>query len=176
MGSIVGLTGALQQSQAQEGQAEFEADIAQQNINLAEQQVGSIGEAGSFQLHQQRLQQQALLSRAQVQAAGAGVSLGSGSILDFEVSAEEVFAEDRRQLQFDISNRQYEARIGAWNARLQKESAIARKENIVSQRAFIATGGAFDIATLGVKSTLSGFQAVNNSSGTLPNFSSGLGR
>ena len=146
MGSIVSLVGRLQQSQAQEGQAEFEADLASQNIALAEGQAAGIGEAGSFQLNQQRLQQQALLSRAQVQAASAGVSLGSGSILDFEVSAEEVFAEDRRQLQFDISNRQFEARIGAFNARNQRASALARKANIGTQREFIKLGGAFGIA------------------------------
>jgi len=173
MGSIVSLLSNEQVRQAEQGMTEVGIDIANQQAAFAEQRATDIGEAGAIQLHQQRLQQQSLLAQAQVAGAGAGVQVGTGSLLDFEVSATEVFDQDRSQLQFDIENRQYEARIGAWNARNQAEALRSKRANQDIQRAFglfgdiagvageggkiaaTVAGGAFG----GVQGAVAGFQA-----------------
>lgn len=136
----------------QKQQADYNEAVAKRDAQLAnirrkefEHRERQIEEQGSFAVRQQRLQQEALLAQGQVAGAASGVQLGSGSILDWEVSAEEVFAEDRRQLDYDIANRVYEARIGAWNANVERISFLQEASNIRDQRNAILNSYMLDL-------------------------------
>ena len=87
--------------------------------------------------------------------AAGGVQLGSGSLLDWEISAQEVFDEDIRQLEYDIENRKYQARIGQWNARTVRTQALARADAFGDQIPILAVGGIISTVTNTASATLS---------------------
>jgi len=152
---VMGTVSSVQQAQQQQANAEYQAQIEAKNMELASREIDQINEQGQFEMRQQKLRQQAQISEGQVAGAAGGVQLGSGSLLEWEMSAQEVFNEDNSQLQYDIDNRKYQARIGLWNSSNSKALSESRSNAYSSQIPMLAVGGTINTIANTASSALS---------------------
>ena len=141
---VLGGISSIRQVNAAQEQADYAAKISERNEQMYKDQEQQILDQGAFELRQQKLKQAGVISDAQASAAANGVMLGSGSLVDWEVSANEVFEEDNRQLSYDIQNRAHTARIGAWNARNNTNAYNARSDAFSEQKPLLYTAGAIN--------------------------------
>jgi membrane protease subunit (stomatin/prohibitin family) len=140
-GGVMSAVSSIQQANAAQGQAENAATMAGHQEQMNKDKERQVADSGAFEKWQQNLRQAALMGDHQVEGAANSVMLGTGSMLDWEESSAEVFEENNRQLDYDIKNRKYSARIGTWNASITKNNANARANAYEDQIPMLAVGG-----------------------------------
>lgn len=169
VGGVLSTVQQVQNAQSAKAQMKYQAQIEQQKQELGRRQIEQITEEGAYEKRQQRLRQEAIIAEGQAAGAAGGVLLGTGSLLDWEVSAEEVFAEDRRQLAYDIENRKYSARIGIWNSQQTQAGLEASADAYSGQIPGIIAGGTLSTigSAFGAASAASKIQTGNVSISSL---------
>lgn len=141
VGGVMGAVTSIQQANVAQDNADRQGDLASYQEQMNRDKVRQVADAGAFEMRQQNLRQAALMDDHQVSGAANGVMLGTGSMLDWELSSNEVFEENNRQLDYDIENRKHSARIGVWNAGNSKASAYASADAYGDQIPMLAVGG-----------------------------------
>ena len=150
---------AEQMGAASQYQAELEAANARRE-NLLAANVEKQGDQERLQLRLNMLDQ---LGKGRAAYGAAGVVLGSGSPADFEADVADAYDLDRRNLDYDIANRAYQHRIGAYNStiqsgllRQQSEQYGDQADNFRTQAATSLVGGIFNTVSDMVKSGVTG--------------------
>lgn len=150
---------AEQMGAASQYQAELEAANARRE-NLLAANVEKQGDQERLQLRLNMLDQ---LGKGRAAYGAAGVVLGSGSPADFEADVADAYDLDRRNLDYDIANRAYQHRMGAYNStiqsgllRQQSERYGDQADNFRTQAATSLVGGIFNTVSDTVKSGVTG--------------------
>lgn len=150
---------AEQMGAASQYQADLEAANARRE-NLLAANVEKQGDQERLQLRLNMLDQ---LGKGRAAYGAAGVVLGSGSPADFEADVADAYDLDRRNLDYDIANRAYQHRMGAYNStiqsgllRQQSEQYGDQADNFRTQAATSLVGGIFNTVSDTVKSGVTG--------------------
>jgi len=128
-GTALSVAGQAASAEQQQAALDFEAEQAEANRKLYEQQARDIAEQGEWEKRNLALKQQSALASRQASAAASGVLLNYGSNLTMQEDQAQTDLYDMKQLQYDIESRQYQARLGAWRAENQVNSLNAQKDN-----------------------------------------------
>ena len=164
----LGVVSSLQQSKAQQAQAEYQADVARQNQELAEQQASAERKAGYENMIAKRQETARLIGRQRAAAGASGAAVDVGSNLDLQADTASRGEIDAISLYNQGLDRGYNSEIQAWNYGSQAEAydsqASAAGANGWMSAAGTALGG---IASIGstwgnYASKQSGGQWVNN--------------
>ena len=143
----LGIAGSMMAADQQQAALDFEAEQAEANRKLYEQQALDIEEQGEWEKRNLALKQRNELASHQASAAASGVLLNYGSNLTLQEDAAQTNLLDRKQLQYDIDSRAYQARLGAWQAQNRINSLEAQKSNLQnSSNLNLFAGG---VSTLG---------------------------
>ena len=149
--TAVGVYSSIQQGKAQQAQADYQAKVAKQNQDLAEQQVSAERMAG-YEAAQAQRQKAAKLIGAQRAAGGA-----SGAVVDFGSNLD-LQADTAAQGELDAINAYnkgidaaYNSEIQAWNygnqATAYEQSGQAAKRAGYLNAASTALGGIADMGS-----------------------------
>lgn len=112
LGTGMGVISSIQQGKAQAAQAQYQADVARQNQELAEQQAGAERREGYENMTAKRQETAKLIGRQRAAAGASGAAVDVGSNLDLQ-------ADTAAQGEIDAINA-YNAGIDrAYNAELQ---------------------------------------------------------
>lgn len=184
----IGVMGSIQQSRMQQQQAEYQADVARQNQQLAEQQASAERKQGYENMIAKRQETAKLIGRQRAAAGASGAVVDVGSNLDLQADTAAQGEIDAINLYNQGLDRAYNSEIQAWNYGSQAEAydsqASAAGSNAWMSAAGTALGG---IASIGstwanYSSRSGGGQWVNNnqdfvdSSGNLTKIRSRTGK
>lgn len=81
-GTGMGVMSSIQQGKARQAQAEYQADVARQNQQLAEQQAGAQRREGYDNMIAKRQETARLIGRQRAAAGASGATVDVGSSLD----------------------------------------------------------------------------------------------
>jgi hypothetical protein len=107
---------AYQQSAAAKGAAGFNAQVAQQNVQVAGVQARQAGEAGQAQEDAYNRRLAALRGTQTTQLAATGVDPNAGSALDIRADTAGLAAQDIATIRQNTRNSVWQARLGATSA------------------------------------------------------------
>ena len=164
----LGIAGSMAAADQQQAALDFEAEQAEANRKLYEQQALDIEEQGEWEKRNLALKQRDVLASKQASAAASGVLLNYGSNLTLQEDAAQTNLLDRKQLQYDIDSRAYQARLGAWQAQNKLNSLSAQKTNAQNNLNLSLAGGGLSTlggAMSGVASGISLAEGIRKSGG-----------
>lgn len=168
-GAIVGGTlatvSAVQQAEQAQEQAEFQASIERENAKLAAIEAENIERQANQDRHQLRLKMLASKGEARASYAAGGVVLGAGSAADYEADIADAYDLDKRNLNYDIAQKQWQAKVQSVNASNQASLYAAQASGFGQQKATAALSGVFNTVTDTVQAGVSAL-----------NFGAGLGK
>ena len=104
-------TGMMMYGQYQQGKAAEKA--GEYNAKIKEMQADSVAEQASFDARQRVKQNQRDVSKGLVSAAGSGLSLTSGSVLDWEGDMEDALGTDLAAIEHNSELQQFSLKSGA---------------------------------------------------------------
>lgn len=114
-GGVISTVSAANQAQAAQDQADYQAQIARQNQLMAEREAEQIELQGNQERAKLRLSMLEKRGEARTHYASNGVVLGSGSASDMEADIADAYDLDRRNLDYDIATKQWQAKVDAVN-------------------------------------------------------------
>lgn len=164
-GGVLSTVSSVQQAQAAQEQAEFQASIERENAKLAAVEAENINLQANQDRQQLRLKMLASKGEARASYAAGGVVLGSGSAADYEADIADAYDLDKRNLNYDVSQKQWQARVQSISASNQASLYAAQAHGFGQQKATAALSGVFNTVT----------DTVQAGAGAL-NFGTGLGK
>jgi hypothetical protein len=165
IGGTLATVSAVQQAQAAQEQAEFQASIERENAKLAAVEAENIDLQANQDRQQLRLKMLASKGEARASYAAGGVVLGSGSAADYEADIADAYDLDKRNLNYDVAQKQWQAKVQSVNASNQASLYTAQAHGFGQQKATAALSGVFNTVT----------DTVQAGVGAL-NFGTGLGK
>jgi hypothetical protein len=142
-GAIASAIGAASQAQSAEEQANYQAQLAEENARITE----IAAENMDLQANQERasLYRKMLASKGESrgQYAAGGVVLGSGTAADYEADIMDAYDLDKRNLEYDIASRKWKARVQATDMRDQAQLYRAQASRYRKQSMTSLLSGSF---------------------------------
>ena len=155
IGTGLGVVSSIQTAKTQSAQAKYQADVARQNQELAEQQAGAERRQGYENMLTQRQETARLIGRQRAAAGASGAAVDVGSNLDLQADTAfqgELDAINAYNKGLDAA---YNSQIQAWNYGQQAgayDSAAESSKNAgYLNAAGTALGGIADIGTTWAK-------------------------
>lgn len=146
-GGVVSTVQGVQQAENQKQQAEYQAEVAEANARLAERQAERI----DLQADQRRsallLDSQQKTGAARAGFAANGVVLGAGTVLDYEADVAQTYDLDLANLNYDVENQKWQAKVQGANNRAQAAAYRSAASAYKQQKTSTAIGGV--IGTIG---------------------------
>ena len=164
-GGTLATVSAVQQAEAAQEQAGFQASIERENAKLAALEAENINLQANQDRQQLRLKMLASKGEARASYAAGGVVLGSGSAADYEADIADAYDLDKRNLNYDVAQKQWQAKVQSINASNQASLYAAQAHGFGQQKATAALSGVFNTVT----------DTVQAGVGAL-NFGAGLGK
>jgi hypothetical protein len=156
-GGIASTIGGIQQQKAIAAQAEFQADVAEENAKIAAQSA----EANELQANQKRLalfnRMQQMQGQMRTDFAGRGVVLGSGTQADYEADLADSYDLDKRNLNYDTATRTWQYRVEEASNRQQADLYRAQAKGARSLIPGVAAGGLLSTAGGLINSAMGSF-------------------
>lgn len=146
-GGVLATVSSVQQAEAAQQQAEFQASIERENAKLAAIEAENIELQANQDRHQLRLKMLASKGEARAAYAAGGVVLGSGSAADYEADIADAYDLDKRNLNYDIAQKQWQAKVQSVNASNQASLYTAQAHGFGQQKATAALSGVFNTVT-----------------------------
>jgi uncharacterized protein (DUF58 family) len=165
VGGTLATVSAVQQAEAAQEQAEFQASIERENAKLAAIEAENIELQANQDRHQLRLKMLASKGEARAAYAAGGVVLGAGSSADYEADIADAYDLDKRNLNYDIAQKKWQAKVQSINASNQASLYTAQAHGFGQQKASAALSGVFNTVTDTVGAGVSAL-----------NFGAGLGK
>ncbi len=151
IGTGLGVVSSIQTAKTQSAQAKYQADVARQNQELAEQQAGAERRQGYENMLTQRQETAKLIGRQRAAAGASGAAVDVGSNLDLQADTAfqgEIDAINAYNKGLDAA---YNSQIQAWNYGQQADAYDAAAESTKNagylNAASTAIGGIADIGT-----------------------------
>lgn len=155
IGTGLGVVSSIQTAKTQSAQAKYQADVARQNQELAEQQAGAERRQGYENMLTQRQETAKLIGRQRAAAGASGAAVDVGSNLDLQSDTAfqgEIDAINAYNKGLDAA---YNSQIQAWNYGQQADAydaaAGSTKNAGYLNAASTAIGGIADIGTTWAK-------------------------
>ncbi len=164
-GGVLSTVSSVQQAEQAQEQAEFQASIERENAKLAAIEAENIELQANQDRHQLRLKMLASKGEARASYAAGGVVLGAGSAADYEADIADAYDLDKRNLNYDIAQKQWQAKVQSVNASNQASLYTAQAHGFGQQKATAALSGVFNTVTDTVQAGVSAL-----------NFGAGLGK
>ncbi len=164
-GGVLSTVSAVQQAEQAQQQAEFQASIERENARLAAIEAENIELQANQDRHQLRLRMLASKGEARTAYAAGGVVLGSGTPNDYEADIADAYDLDKRNLNYDVAQKQWQAKVQSINASNQASLYSAQASGFGQQKATAALSGVFNTMTDTVQAGMTAF-----------NFGTGLGK
>ena len=156
----MGVMSSIQQGKARQAQAEYQADVARQNQQLAEQQASAQRKEGYDNMVAKRQETAKLIGRQRAAAGASGATVDVGSSLDLQADTAAQGEIDALNIYNQASDKAYGTQLQGWNYGQQAAGydaqADAAGSSIWSNAAGTALGG---IAQVG--STWGKYQSQN---------------
>ena len=171
-GTALGAVGSYQQGKAQEAAYNYQAQVAQQNAKIAEQNAGMERQAGLEEARRQRIKTLQAVGTQKVALAANGVDVGYGSSLDLiedtsmlgELDALMLETEgERKARNYEIQANNYinEANLASYSAR----NARAASATVTLAGGLKAVGSLASSIGGGIFGATGGFGALGGSIG-----------
>lgn len=90
VGTVASVAAAQQQAESQAGAARYQAQVAKNNQDVANQLAAQAGQEGEAQVSRKRLQTAAIIGSQQAAQAASGLDVNKGTALDVRSSAAEL--------------------------------------------------------------------------------------
>ena len=155
IGTGLGVVSSIQTAKTQSAQAKYQADVARQNQELAEQQASAERRQGYENMVTQRQETAKLIGRQRAAAGASGATVDVGSNLDLQADTAfqgEIDAVNAYNKGIDTA---YNSQIQAWNYGQQADAYDATAESTKNagylNAASTAIGGIADIGTTWAK-------------------------
>ena len=156
-GGIASTIGGIQQQKAIAAQADFQAEVAEQNAKMA----GQSAETNELQANQKRLalynRMQQMQGNMRADFAGRGVVLGSGTPADYDADLADSYDLDKRNLNYDTATRTWQYRVEEASNRQQADLYRAQAKGARSLIPGVAAGGLLSTAGGLINSAMGSF-------------------
>ena len=130
IGGIVSAMGAMEQGQASANMQNYQAQVAQQNQQIALQQAGYEQRKGELQAQEQGIKTKANVGAILAQQGASGLDPTQGSASAVRASAEKLGGFNEQLVRADASRRAYDYQVGAFT-----DAAQARLYQFGAQQA-----------------------------------------
>lgn len=166
----MGVMSSIQQGKARQAQAEYQADVARQNQQLAEQQASAQRKEGYDNMVAKRQETAKLIGRQRAAAGASGATVDVGSNLDLQADTAAQGEIDALNIYNQASDKAYGTQLQGWGYGQQAAGydaqADAAGSSIWSNAAGTALGGIAQIgSTWGKYAAMDSGQNSNGSSG-----------
>lgn len=143
----LGVVGAIQEGQAAQEQAKYQAAVARNNAVIAEQKAVDAEQRGGIAEQQQRLRTSQAISAARANAASRGVLVDSGSALGITQDIAEMGELDALTIRSNTAREAAAHRAMRTDFESQRDLLRAGGENAQARAGFEATSSLLDGAT-----------------------------
>ena len=147
----MGVMSSIQQGKARQAQAEYQADVARQNQQLAEQQASAQRKEGSDNMIAKRQETAKLIGRQRAAAGASGATVDVGSSLDLQADTAAQGEIDALNIYNQASDKAYGTQLQGWGYGQQAAGydaqADAAGSSIWSNAAGTALGGIAQIGS-----------------------------
>lgn len=111
----MGVMSSIQQGKARQAQAEYQADVARQNQQLAEQQASAQRKEGYDNMVAKRQETAKLIGRQRAAAGASGATVDVGSSLDLQADTAAQGEIDALNIYNQASDKAYGTQLQGWN-------------------------------------------------------------
>ena len=147
----MGVMSSIQQGKARQAQAEYQADVARQNQQLAEQQASAQRKEGYDNMVAKRQETAKLIGRQRAAAGASGATVDVGSSLDLQADTAAQGEIDALNIYNQASDKAYGTQLQGWGYGQQAAGydaqADAAGSSIWSNAAGTALGGIAQIGS-----------------------------
>lgn len=160
-GGTLATVSAVQQAEAAQEQAEFQAKIEAENARLAAIEAEDIELQANQDRAQLRLKMLASRSEGRTGFAAGGVVLGSGTAAEYEADIADAYDLDKRNLNYDVAQKRWQAKMQSVSASNQSSLYAAQASGFGQQKVSSIIGGVFKTTadTVGVAASALNFGA-----------------
>ena len=148
----MGVMSSIQQGKARQAQAEYQADVARQNQQLAEQQASAQRKEGYDNMVAKRQETAKLIGRQRAAAGASGATVDVGSSLDLQADTAAQGEIDALNIYNQASDKAYGTQLQGWGYGQQAAGydaqADAAGSSIWSDAAGTALGGIAQIGSI----------------------------
>lgn len=128
-----------QQAQQQKAVAEYQANVAQKNQELAEEQAAAVKRQGYDDAQRKRLQVAGIIGSQRAAAGASGATVDTGSFLDLNMDTAEKGEIDALAIQQQALDKAHNLQIQGWNSGQQARAYAWQADNVDPTNAMIGT-------------------------------------
>lgn len=142
-GTAVSTTMSMQaqqkQAQQQKASAEYQAKVAEQNQELAQEQAASVKRQGYDDAQRQRLKAAGIIGTQRAIAGASGITVDTGSNLDLTMETAEKGELDALAIQQQSLDKAHNIQIQGWNAGQQAQAYAWQADSIDPTAGMVGT-------------------------------------
>lgn len=168
-GTAMSVSAQQQQAQQQRASAEYSAEVAQRNQDMAEEQAASVKRQGYDDAQRQRLKAAGMIGTQRAIAGASGITVDTGSNLDLTMETAEKGELDALAIQQQSLDKAHSLQIQGWNSGQQAAAYSWQAKNLDP------TAGMIGTALGGVAKAGSNFGSALWSNGKITPFAKAVG-
>ena len=138
-GTAMTVSAQQQQAQQQKASAEYSAEVAQRNQELAQEQAASVKRQGYDDAQRQRLKAAGMIGTQRAIAGASGVTVDTGSNLDLTMETAEKGELDALAIQQQSLDKAHNLEIQGWNSGQQAAAYSWQANNLDPTAGMIGT-------------------------------------
>ena len=138
-GTAMQMSAQAQQAQQQKASAEYSAEVAQRNQDMAQEQAASVKRQGYDAAQTQRLKAAGIIGTQRAIAGASGVTVDTGSNLDLTMETAEKGELDALAIQQQSFDKAHNLEIQGWNSGQQAAAYSWQANNLDPTAGMIGT-------------------------------------
>ncbi len=138
-GTAMSISAQQRQAQQQKDAAEYQAKIAQQNQEMAQEQAASVKRQGYDDAQRQRLKAAGIIGTQRAIAGASGITVDTGSNLDLQLDTVEKGELDALAIHQQSLDKSHNIQIQGWNSGQQAQAYAWQADNIDPTAGMIGT-------------------------------------
>lgn len=138
-GTGMSMQAQQKQAQQQKASAEYQAKIAEQNQELAQEQAASVKRQGYDDAQRQRLKAAGIIGTQRAIAGASGVTVDTGSNLDLTMETAEKGELDALAIQQQSLDKAHNLQIQGWNSGQQAQAYAWQADSIDPTAGMVGT-------------------------------------
>ena len=138
-GTGMSMVAQQRQAQQQKAAAEYQADVAQKNQELAQEQAASVKRQGYDDAQRQRLKAAGIIGTQRAIAGASGITVDTGSNLDLTMETAEKGEVDALAIQQQSLDKAHNLQIQGWNSGQQAAAYAWQADSIDPTAGMVGT-------------------------------------
>ena len=138
-GTAMQMSAQQQQAQQQKASAEYSAEVAQRNQDMAQEQAASVKRQGYDDAQRQRLKAAGIIGTQRAIAGASGITADTGSNLDLQMDTAEKGEVDALAIQQQSLDKAHNLQIQGWNSGQQAAAYAWQADSIDPTAGMIGT-------------------------------------